>query len=187
VTLKTRLLLLHKYSIICWFTLVREVTKKKRKRKRKVNQWGIILKAKIQKANNEQTLLKYACIEDISSNKWHDNARPHTSRGHYGRNWEIEFCHLATSSVQFKLGALGISFPSKTAKGFRGHPCAFNEGAERKPKPDCGKKVRGLSDTGLSFAKLCTFIWSLSGKQIQISKWYILRQGWPISNHRRTA
>jgi len=54
-------------------------------------------------------------------------------------------------------------------------------------KPDCGKKVCGFSDTVLSFAKACTVIWSISGKQIQISKGHSLRQGWPISNHRRTA
>jgi len=54
-------------------------------------------------------------------------------------------------------------------------------------KPDCEKNVRGFSDTILSFAKLCKVNWSLNGKQIQISKGHILRQGWPISNHRMTA
>jgi len=60
---------------------------------------GRILNAKIQNSNNEHIIIKYASIEDISSNQRHDNASPHISRGHYGQNWEVEFCHFATSSV----------------------------------------------------------------------------------------
>jgi len=65
----------------------------------------MILYAKIQNGNNEHIVLKYASIEDISSNKRRDNARPQTSSGHYGRDWEVEFSHLATTCVEFKRGA----------------------------------------------------------------------------------
>ena len=45
----------------------------------KVIQWGRILKAKIQKANNKHTILQYASIVDMPSNKEHNNTG-HTLR-----------------------------------------------------------------------------------------------------------
>jgi len=41
---------------------------------------------------------------------------------------------------------------------------------KRLAKLDCEQDVRGFSYTVLPFAKVCTVIWSLSGKQIQKSK-----------------
>jgi len=87
------------------------------------------------------------------------------------------FAILLHPSLSSSLAPWEIHFLPNCTKTLVGAAVLLNKKGKGQPKPDCEKKLRGISNPVLSFAKVFPGIWSLSEKQIQISKRHGLRQG----------